>query len=307
MSLLASCGSLAPTASVRDDVYYMPSEAPVTVSLYDTPAADPAPTTDDYYDANTSQQLGADKSYYDMTYNDPYYYNYGRFGFGTQMNGWQSGWSGAGWGMGMGWGNSGWGSNAGWGYGMGSPWMNPYGYGSSYGYGYGGYNGWNSPWGMNCGGMYNPYGYGSMGYGYGGYQSPYGNCYNCYSPLVTGDTWNGTTVGHRPSMGTVQGARTPGSIQRLPPRNTVGLAPLPNYRVNGQRSTTQDRYRTQPITPGTDRTRTTPNRSPNERTRTAPSPSRSAPQRTIDGGRTSPSPNTGGGGGGGTRTSPSRR
>ena len=84
---IVSCGSIRTASDVRDDVYYMPSDAPLTASVADVPPApepapEPAPKstppTDDYYNAETATQY-APSNYYDMAYNDPYYYNYGRF------------------------------------------------------------------------------------------------------------------------------------------------------------------------------------------------------------------------------------
>jgi hypothetical protein len=40
-----------------------------------------------YYDPAESQRANsAYRDYYDMAYNDPYYYNYGRFGFGSGIS-----------------------------------------------------------------------------------------------------------------------------------------------------------------------------------------------------------------------------
>lgn len=319
--VVSSCGSLAPTASVRDDVYFLPSQAPLTASM-DGGAPDvsstPAPT-DDYYDPQTSQQMGADRNYYDLTYNDPYYYNYGRFGFnnfGNSMAFQPNLYMGA------------YGNSMAWGFGTGvySGWYRPGFSGSCSPFG--GINGWdqfawyndpfyNNGWGSPYGfGGYN--GYGSCGYGFGGgygygnYYSPYGNCYSCYTPVVTGDAGYGTMVGHRPST------RGGGSMSNVglnrPVRNTVGLMPAPRG-TNGVRYQGDARTRTQPTAPSIDRDPVRPSRSANERTRPSIDPSRSAPGRSVfDGSRSSPSPSIGGGGGsrgggggGGTRSSPGRR
>lgn len=319
--LFASCSSMQQTASVADDVYFMPSKAPAVASRPTPPAAQQQqpqqPMTDDYYDAGTSQDLGANRSYYDMTYNDPYYYNYGRFGFNTAPMGWQTGWNGPGWGGGMGWGGMGmgWGNSMGWGN----------GWNVSVGYGSGIYSGWNrpmwgyDPWGWNSPWGWNPYGgmgWGmGAGFGYGNYYSPWGNCYGCYAPVIIGDgTFGGSTViAHRNSVGSGRPGTT-GGVRRTPVRNPVGLAPQPNR--NGAVTAPQQRYQSDrtrqvPITtPNRDRT-TTPQR---ERSRTAPAPTRnverSSPTRSpsFDGGgsRSAPSRDTGGGGGG-SRTSPGRR
>ncbi|MEO8590560.1 MAG: hypothetical protein ABI432_14380 [Flavobacteriales bacterium] len=209
--LLASCGSVQPVAQVRDDVYFLPSLAPPPPVLTESAATEePAPPTDDYYDPNaTTDEQAQSRDFYDMTYNDPYYYNYGRFGFGTGL-GWQSGWNGPGWGMGMGWG-SGW--NNSW-YNMSLGWGSPY---------YGGYGAWGSPYygGSSPWGWNDPY-YG--GYGYGNYYSPYGNCSCCYTPVIIGGS-SGVVVGHRPSMNGGGGSRpgNPGQV-RATFRDPVRLA-----------------------------------------------------------------------------------
>jgi len=227
--LLASCGSMQPVSQVRDDIYFRPSDAPATASTNgrndrmrpDRP--EEMEVVEDYFDQNTSKQLGTSGNYYDMAYNDPFYYNQGRFGFGMGMGGmgmggmgmggmgmgmggmgmgmmgWQSGWAGPGWGMGMGWGmgpsmgmGMGWGSPFGWydpwcPWNPWSPWNRPMGMG------------WNRPWGWH-----NPWmmggGWGMGGWGMGNYWGPWGNCWNCYMPIVVGGSSN-TFVGHRPSMG----------------------------------------------------------------------------------------------------------
>ncbi|MBK7083589.1 MAG: hypothetical protein IPH53_02520 [Flavobacteriales bacterium] len=98
------------------------------------PPAEPEPTTkqDDYYNEEEGKRYADPRSYYDMTYNDPYYYNYGRFGFGMGMGSY-----GSGFGMNYGYGNSGYGG-----------WNDPY-WNNSWQSGYGawGYNGWNNGFG----------------------------------------------------------------------------------------------------------------------------------------------------------------
>ncbi|MCU0319001.1 MAG: hypothetical protein MUE88_02830 [Flavobacteriales bacterium] len=103
--LLASCASTQNTTAVRDDVYFMPGDEPVTAAR---PKPVPSPEdearmqpvqpgeqgTDDYYDPEVANEE-ARRGYYDMAYNDPFFYNYGRFGFGTQL-GWTNGWNGPG-------------------------------------------------------------------------------------------------------------------------------------------------------------------------------------------------------------------
>ncbi|MBL7951314.1 MAG: hypothetical protein JNM62_06300 [Flavobacteriales bacterium] len=298
-----SCGTMrSTTASVDDDVYFMPSTAPVLAAAdASAPLDEPEPVvTDDYYDPGTAQDLGTDRNYYDIVYNDPQFYNQGRFGFNTSM-GWQNGWNGPGWGGGMGWG-SGWNVGLGWGWGYGSGvysgWYSP-----NWMWG----NNWNSPWGWNNWG----YGWGG-GYGYGNYYGPWGNCYSCYTPVVIGDGgWSNTVVAPRSPLGS-GGAGMVSGTRRMPVRNPVGLAPSPNDRtaLTRNRAPEVDRVvkepakqpvRTRPAIPTRTRDESRPTRDVG----------RTAPGRGFDGGggggRTNPSPGTGGGGGGGTRTNPGRR
>lgn len=305
--LATACSTLRTTSGVQDDVYYMPSSAPVAVSTPSASPPEPTPTPstgDDYYDPNAAatQQSG---DFYDMTYNDPYYYNYGRFGFNSGPMGWQTGWNGPGWGGGMGW-NSSWGIGMGWGWGYGhgvySGWYRPRC--SDFG--------WNNPWWWS--GWSQPYcGWNSYGWGgYGNYYSPWGNYYGGYAPVVIGDggTSNGVVVGHRRSIGS-GGASGAGTTRRPPVRNPVGLAPYPD------RNLAPVTGRTNPVQRGTPTNPTVGQDGPNavQRERGVREPSR--PTRSFDhgspsrndsggGGRTSPSRGSGGGGGG-TRTSPGRR
>lgn len=187
--LLSGCAGTMNAVQHEDDVYFMPSQAPPAASAgmdqkANAPSAEVTPVpSDDYYDEGTSKRLGTDRSYYDMAYNDPYYYNYGRFGFGS---GWQSGWNGPGWGMGYGWGNPGYGWNGPWGYGNSWGWNQPYGWGGDY-WGYGSYNGWGY-------GGYNGWGWNNYGGYYGNYWSPMGPCHSCYTPIIVGGS---SYVGHR--------------------------------------------------------------------------------------------------------------
>ena len=221
---LASCGSMQDVAQVRDDVYFMPSQAPPpTASTRQAPAME---QVDDYYDPDAAAMVQPHaRGYYDMAYNDPFFWNYGRFGFnrgigmgmgmggGMGMMGWQTGWGGPGWGMGMGWG-SGWGMGMGWGMGshMGwhNPWMmDPWGWNNPWMW-----NrpwGWNSPWGWN-----DPW---AMG-GWGPYMGPWGNCFSCYAPVVVGGNASNTVVMHRPSLGGA-GAGNTGSGAHVQPRSVV--------------------------------------------------------------------------------------
>ncbi len=289
--LMGSCASTQRTATVNDDVYFMPSSAPAPV-MASASALPPeqAAATDDYYDAKTSQQLGADRNYYDMTYNDPYYYNYGRFGFGTGLAGWQSGWNGPGWGMGMG-------------YGMG----NMYGYG---GYGQNMYSpyygGFNSPYNNFYG---SGYGYNSFyggGYGYGNYYSPYGNYGSGYVPVSYGD-YRSTATYHRPSMGSGAGTRSSMGSTRPDTRNLIGLAPNYNTRSQWNGSTKQGSSRNTGLDPAreqryNDGKRRSGTRS-NHGIEGSPSTRPSNNGGSLGGTRSSPSI----GGGGGTRSTPPRR
>lgn len=260
--LLASCGSTKQTGSVSDDIYYAPSKAvaevPTTTKSTNRPAQEvTAPQAkDDYYDAGTAQQYAQPRGFYDMTYNDPYYYNYGRFGFNSGYGSslaFQSGWF-----MGPG------GYPSQWGYGTGvySGWFRPgISFGVNYGYPYGG--GWNQFGAYNdpyYGGWGNGFGYGyGSGYGYGNYYGPYGQC-PYYSPIVVGGSSN-TVVGHRPSVGSRNGASTSGGTvgsTRAQFRDPVGLMPSvdrssgrsisssPNIR-DGSRGATVRPSRTSPV------------------------------------------------------------
>jgi hypothetical protein len=235
--ILGSCSVTQPLSQHQDDVYFMPSTAKAAnTAMVPEPAASKpqaeAPANDDYYDPDAAAASGAQRGYYDMAYNDPHYYNYGRFGFGSGM-GWQNGWNGPGWGMGMGWGNGGMGMNNGWN----DPWSQPWGmnnqwggYGGWYnggyiGWGNGGFNGWGSPgfggWGT---GGYNGWGWGNWDYGYGSYWGPYGPCRTCYVPVVIGGSSN-TYVGHRSPSNRSNNAGAGGSHPRLT-RDPVGLTPI---------------------------------------------------------------------------------
>ncbi len=226
---LASCGSMAPSTAVRDDVYYMPSTAPPVASTRSQAGAEPSGTRsdvqEDYYDPGTAEQFDDRRTYYDMAYNDPYYYNYGRFGFGANMGmgmgmgGWQTGWAGPGWGMGWGMGPSmgmgmGWGMGPSWvGMGMYDHWNLPLGWNPSWGWNRPIGMGWNSPYGWH-----DPY---MGGYGYGNYFGPGGSCFSCYTPVVIGGgSPSNTIVGHRPSM-SGSGAGNTGSGGNVQPRMIV--------------------------------------------------------------------------------------
>lgn len=341
--MLASCASTQNTTAVRDDVYFMPSDEPVAAAR---PKPAPSPEdearmqpvqpgeqgTDDYYDPGVAQEQER-RNYYDMAYNDPFFYNYGRFGFGTQL-GWNMGWNGPGWGMGMGW-NDPWRNGAGWGRprdGMWMAWSSSWGWHDPW---FGNGMGWNDPWmnpGMGWGNsMFSPWGgmgmwnrplgwnrpWGMDPWGNGPYAGPFGGCWNCYSPIIIG---GGSQPVVRPRTGLGGGPRNGSASQpRVVSRDPAGLRPssrpAPVYR-DGQRSSTQPRpgtvrepgSRTSPVLQReSGGQRTAPARNTPSRTAPRPStPQREAPSRvggggSFGGGSAAPSRNTGGGGGGGSR------
>ncbi len=229
--ILGSCTTTQPLGQHDDDVYFMPSTAKAApaVQTPEPTTSEPeteAPANDDYYDPDAAAASGTQRGYYDMAYNDPHYYNYGRFGFGSGM-GWQNGWNGPGWGMGMGWGYGEW--NNGWN----DPWGGYGGwhYGGNNGWYHGGYNGWGNPgyggWGT---GGYNGWGYGgytgwgNWDYGYGSYWGPYGPCRTCYVPVIIGGNSN-SYVGHRPPSNRSSNSGSGGSYPRMA-RDPIGLAPI---------------------------------------------------------------------------------
>ena len=248
--------------------------------------------SDAYYDPSESRNAGTDRGYYDMAYNDPYYYNYGRFGFGSGIGGY-----GPGYGMGLsyGWPTS-FGS-MGISYGMGSgmygynpywsnSWMSGYGYGANpFGYyGYGNYG----------------YGYGGYGMGYGPYQGPWGGCTGCYEPTGYGST----VYAPRPSMaagsGVAGGTTTAPRMMRNP---AALIQEAPNTRTpssfgNNQAAPSRPMGDARPARTQQDRWAQPNNdRMPESR-----------PSRQIDFGSGSPSRSGGGsfGGGGGGRISSPR-
>lgn len=251
-ALLASCGSLQETAQVRDDVYDIPDRTVVA-------SVDPVPQeksstrpSDDYYDPATSidQQR---RNYYDMTYNDPRYYNYGRFGFGMGINSW-----GPGYGMGMSYGwpytSTMYNSPTGWydpywqnsymsGYGA---WGQPYGIYDPYGYnpfGMGGYYNYGS---YNS--YYGPYGYNPFAYGWGScgsYMGPGGSYYGCYVPWSSSPT----VVAHRPGMGGsgMGSGNTSNNQPRRMRSNAYQLMPSQPSVTRPQRTDARPQRETRPI------------------------------------------------------------
>ncbi|MGB3524439.1 MAG: hypothetical protein WBB32_00590 [Flavobacteriales bacterium] len=275
--LLASCGSLQETTSVADDVYDIPDRQAMAAKAAAERPAQEQGTSDDYYDpAESARANSASEEYYNMTYNDPYYYNYGRFGFGTGIGSYGPS---IGMSMSYGWptsfGSMGIGYSTGYGAGYG---YNPY-WGNSWmsGYGY-------SPYGFN---PYGYYGYGNYGYGYGGYgmgygpyQGPWGGCYGCYEPYGYGNV----VYSHRPSMSSgSMNTSTPGAPRMM--RNPASLMPDANPLRRpaadpGRSTTTRPDRIAAPTTPSRTNTREPARR----------------PSRTWDSGTTAPAPSRSGGG-----------
>lgn len=280
--LLSACGSLRDTTAYSDDVYDVPDRQAMAAKAAAEQPAQQQGSSDDYYNPSESRNANsADRDYYDMTYNDPYYYNYGRFGFGTGIGSY-----GPSYGMGMsyGWPTSfgsmsiGYGTGYGGGYGYNPYWgnsaMNGYGYDP---YGYYGYGNYGS-------------GYGGYGSGYGPYQSPWGGCYGCYEPTGYGNV----VYSHRPSMTSGSYSTTAPSAPRMM-RNPAGLldtAPTRSQSYNNERSTNTRPGRI--VTPRTN-------------SRTIERQPESRPSRTWDSGGSSPSRSGGGSNGGGTISSPRPR
>ena len=278
--LLSACGSMQETVYVPDDVYDIRERPVLAATAGDEQLADNEAGTDDYYNPDEARTSSvADRDYYDMTYNDPYYYNYGRFGFGAGVDNY-----GPSYGMGM---------SYGWPTSFGS--MNvEYGYGGGYGYNPYGVNGWMNGYGYN---PYGYYGYGNYGPGYGGYgmgygpyQGPMGGCYSCYEP-----GYSTVVYSHRPST-------TSGSFNTNSPtevrmkRNPVGLIPV----ASPSRNSTNRNAR--PTTAQPDRTT-----SPNTRSKTTTRETESRPSRIWDsGGSSSPSRSGGSNSGSGGQISSPR-
>ncbi|HMN04392.1 MAG TPA: hypothetical protein PKD45_01595 [Flavobacteriales bacterium] len=215
-TLLTACSTMRDTAMVTDDVYDIPDRHAMAMAKASAPAA--AAEESDYYDPSEARSIGTGRDYYDLAYNDPYYYNYGRFGFGTGIGAF-----GPSYGMGL---------SYGWPTSFGS--MSLY-YGTSYGmYGYNPY--WSNSWMSGYGywpsySAYNPYGYygygnygpgwGGYGMGYGPYHGPWGSCYGCYEPVGYGQA----VYGHRPAMASGTAAGSPSVYEPRRMRNPAGLMP----------------------------------------------------------------------------------
>ncbi len=216
---LTACSTLRDGTAATDDVYDIPDRTVVATARTASGTSTEAPKpNDDYYDPAESKRAGTGRDYYDMAYNDPYYYNYGRFGFGAGISSF-----GPSYGMGLsyGWPTS-FGSMSlyyGTGYGLygynpywGNSWMSGYGYWPSY-YGY-------DPYGYYGYGNYGP-GWGGYGMGYGPYYGPWGRCYSCYEPVGYGSVYS-----HRPSMaGKASGQPGTGAAPTMMMRNPAGLMP----------------------------------------------------------------------------------
>lgn len=256
------------TVTVADDVYDIPDREAMRATAATTAPEQRA--TDDYYDpSEAAHAISASGAYYNMTYNDPYYYNYGRFGFGTDLRSF-----GPGFGMGM---SYGWPTNFGIGYAT--------GFGG--GYGYNPY--WGNPW--MIGGGYGPYGYYPYGYyhSYGPYQGLWGGCSGCYEPSGYGQVINAP----RPSMSSSSmQTNTPGSqrMMRNPASLLPNAAPSRNLGDNVGRSGTSRPSRT--LTPERPTRTTTPT---------------NRPSRNWDSGISTPSRSGGGNMGGGRISSPRPR
>lgn len=302
LALVATaCNQSQPTAYVHDDVYDRPDPRAITASVSNEPLAEEtAPRQEDYYDPQVAPQYSNPRGYYDMAYNDPYYYGYDRYGFGMMYGGIYGGY-GSQWNYNCPNGNygylSGWTGN--W---IQPYYYDPYGPGGFYGYGcnscYGGC-GWNNNY-WNSGPYY---GYGYYGYG--------GGCYGCYQPIVNGwnEGWNsGLYYGHRPRFGGGSGNGAGGSapvpMTRVNPRDQIGLMRPATARPTTQMSTGNTRPLVQPDA----RPTTRPTTAPVERPVTRPTVRERGRgtdtyQQRNDGGGfdrgTAPSRDTGGGSGGG--------
>jgi hypothetical protein len=227
----AGCGSMQPTTLVRDDVYDIPDRSVVAAAPAASEATgEPSGFVEDYYNPADSglYDLGTsnERSYNDITYNDPQWYNQGRFSFGVGVSSW-----GSSYGMGMSYGYPGF---------YDPFWGNSYmsGYGA---WGYPGFGGWGMSMGMYYGGFY-PYG-GYPPY-YGGYY-PYGgycpSCYACYGGFSQ------PTIAHRPSLSSGGGSQPgglvvprqyqPNSLSRSRPTQLGGVRDVTRTVTGGQRAT----------------------------------------------------------------------
>ncbi|MBL7982873.1 MAG: hypothetical protein JNL52_13820 [Flavobacteriales bacterium] len=317
--LATGCGSLQQTTAVRDDVYFSPGSEPMAAA---TPiqAEEPAvaEATDDYYSAQEAPAVGS-SGFYDIAYNDPYYYNYDRFGFGQSpfmqggmymggfgvpggYGGWNSRYIGFGMSFGMGWPyQNGMTGPLAW-Y---APWSwydpmtsNPWGWSSGMGWGYG--LGHGMGWGY--------------GMGYGPYYGPWGACMTCYCPVVVG---GGGNVVYGPRPGTGGAGRTVPNASGMRTRDPISLTrtmPRTSKASEGARPTLSEGRQlsgTRPAT-GVNERSTSPQARPaqNDRARTpsttygrpATSPGRSGGAERGTEMRSSP----GGGGGVGRPSVPGR-
>lgn len=296
--LLSACGTIRETAAVQDDVYDIPDRKAMAAAASEQ-ASQKKAADDDYYDPAEAPNAGsAYRDYYDMTYNDPYYYNYGRFGFGTGIGSY-----GPGFGMGL---------SYGWPTSFGSMSI---GYGMDYGGGYGYNPYWGNSWMSGYGYGYNPYGYygyGNYGYGYGGYgygpyQGPWGGCMGCYEPYGYG----GVVYGHRPSMATGSSGNSFTAAPRRM-RNPASLMPSAAPSRNASLNTNGRSMNGRPALDNGRNTDSHPGRitAPRSTSKTQTQPTENRPSRNFnfDNG-SSPSRSSGGnmGGGGGRISSPRPR
>lgn len=214
---LSACSTLRETAVATDDVYDVPDRSVVTQTRTAARGEATNEANDDYYNPAESERLAQRRDYYDLTYNDPYYYNYGRFGFGAGVSSFGPSY---GMGIGYGWPTS-FGSMSVY-YGSGLAGYNPY-WGNSWmsGYGY-------SPYGYSPYDPFGYYGYGRYGMGYGGYgmgygpyYSPWGRCFGCYEPVG----YNNIAYGHRPSMSAGSGPAPVAAPTPRMMRNPASLMP----------------------------------------------------------------------------------
>ncbi|MBL8001393.1 MAG: hypothetical protein JNL05_05465, partial [Flavobacteriales bacterium] len=247
---------------------------------------------EDYYSVDTASNYNLDtyqneRSYNDITYNDPAWYNQGRFGFGVGISSW-----GPSYGMGMSYGYPGY---------YNDPFYNPY-WGNSWisGYGMWGYpyNGWNMGMGMGMGWGYPGYGYNPY-WGYPGY-----GCAPCYG--CGGGNYYPTTYAHRPGFGgSGSGGSTTTQVPvRYRPNTLLGSRPTTGTNPTMQRSSANGQRDQRNVQRSTG-TRTEGSRSGGGQQRaTSPGGSRSGGSRSVGGGGGG---STGGGGGSRPSTGGGRR
>ncbi|MCB0795065.1 MAG: hypothetical protein KDB88_10035 [Flavobacteriales bacterium] len=212
--VLTACSGSRTASYAPDDVYGIERGELALTGAGSDEDLDRTTNTEDYYDAGEAEAYRVDKNYYDVTYNDPQYFNYGRFGFNAGISTW-----GSGMGVGYQWGSPGfydpyWNNSYMSGYGA---WGSPY-YGMGWGSGFG--MGWSVGMGMGSWNAWNPGWYG----GYGPYYGPWGNCFSCYQPVVIGDGFGNTPiVRHRTGFNNAPNGGQ-GQVY-MPPYDPAGLLP----------------------------------------------------------------------------------